>query len=251
MYQAQINHINSRKTKVMIKSNRFFFVIAVFFLLVQTTLQSQTYFYDSGGRLTGATYANGTQVKYAYDTTGNILGVSTNTVVLDTNSLLLVITSPAQNVKLPNVATGTAGTTAGNVQVAGVYYQLNNAGWTAATTANNWNNWSGQVTLPISTNTLSAYAMDTSGAVSLTNNITVVATNLPTFKLSFAVAYPLTAGGLSFSLSVVSNVTGHIQVSTNLLNWTTLTNFSGSNTLNLFDPTATNFNRRFYRAVIP
>jgi hypothetical protein len=65
-------------------------------------------------------------------------------------------------------------------------------------------------------------------------------------------AQPLSHNGLSFNLQVAAGVTGHILVSTNLVNWTTLTNFTGSNTsLNIVDPTATNFSRRFYRAVTP
>jgi len=170
-------------------------------LIVAAALQSQaqTYTYDLTGRLTHTTYTNGTKVNYTYDTAGNILGISTNTITLDTNSLLLVITSPVPNAQLASSnAIATAGTTTGNgnVRVSGVYYQLNTAGWVAATSANDWGNWSGQVTLPTGTNTLAAYAVDTSGAVSLTNSITVVATNVPTFKLFFAVANPLSSGGL-------------------------------------------------------
>ena len=218
------------------------------------TSQAQTYTYDLAGRLTHAAYTNGTKVNYSYDTAGNIIGLSTNTITLDTNSLLLVITSPVPNAQLPNTTTATAGTTTGNgnVQVAGVYYQLNTSGWVAATSANNWGNWSGQVTLPTGTNTLYAYAVDTSGAVSLTNSITVVGTNQPTFKLSFAVANPLSSGGLSFSLQVASGVTGHVLVSSNLTSWDTLTSFTGTGSpLNFLDPSATNFSRRFYRAVTP
>jgi len=45
---------------------------------------------------------------------------------------------------------------------------------------------------------------------------------------------------------------GHIQVSTNLTGWTTLTNFVGTNsTITFRDPAATNSPHRFYRAVIP
>jgi hypothetical protein len=53
-------------------------------------------------------------------------------------------------------------------------------------------------------------------------------------------------------LQISPGLNGHIQISTNLLDWTTLTNFVGTNTtLNFRDATATNFNQRFYRAVIP
>jgi sugar lactone lactonase YvrE len=43
-----------------------------------------------------------------------------------------------------------------------------------------------------------------------------------------------------------------IQTSTNLIDWQLFTNFTGSNLLFYFDdPAATNFNRRFYRSVLP
>jgi len=49
-----------------------------------------------------------------------------------------------------------------------------------------------------------------------------------------------------------AGLNGHIQVSSNLMSWTTLTNFIGTNSTLIFrDPAATNFSRRFYRAVIP
>jgi YD repeat-containing protein len=215
----------------------------------------QNYNYDLSGKLTQVFYSTSAKVNYAYDTAGNIIGISTNTITLDTNSLLLVITSPASGAQLTSSnALATTGITTGNgsVQVASVYYQVNASGWVAATSADNWADWAGQVTLPAGSSTISAYATDTSGAVSLTNSVTVTATNQTVFKLTFAVAKPLTAGGLSFSLQVGSNVTGHILVSTNLLTWSTLTNFTGTNTpLNFVDPAATNFNRRFYRAVTP
>jgi hypothetical protein len=47
---------------------------------------------------------------------------------------------------------------------------------------------------------------------------------------------------------VSSNYT--VQVSTNLINWQTFTNFTGSNLLFYFkDPAATNFKQRFYRVM--
>jgi hypothetical protein len=49
---------------------------------------------------------------------------------------------------------------------------------------------------------------------------------------------------LNFNLQISSNLNGHIQVSTNLTSWATLTNFVGTNTtLNFRDPAATNSNQ--------
>lgn len=246
-----ITNLPDKNMQTMIK-------LFLLLILVDCALQgtnAQIYFYNPNGLLINTTYSTAVKVNYAYDTAGNILGISTNTVTLDTNSLWLVITSPVQNAQLPSGnAIATTGTTSGNgnVAVAGVYYQLNNSGWVAATSANNWASWSGQVTLPAGSSMLYAYALDSSGAVSLTNSVTVTATSATVFKLSFAIAYPLTAAGLSFSLQVPSGTNGHILVSSNLLTWSTLTNFTGTGTpLNFLDATATNFNRRFYRAVSP
>jgi alpha-tubulin suppressor-like RCC1 family protein len=54
------------------------------------------------------------------------------------------------------------------------------------------------------------------------------------------------------TLSVQSIVSGHIELSTNLINWSTLTDFVGSDaTLTFLDTGATNSSLRFYRASIP
>jgi hypothetical protein len=47
-----------------------------------------------------------------------------------------------------------------------VYYRLNGGTWMAATTGNGWVNWTAQVTLLPGTNTVEAYAVDTSGNTS-------------------------------------------------------------------------------------
>ncbi|HTV75763.1 MAG TPA: hypothetical protein VMD57_02105, partial [Candidatus Baltobacteraceae bacterium] len=68
----------------------------------------------------------------------------------------------------------------------------------------------------------------------------------------FTNAQPMKTNGLAFSLQLSAGLNGHIQVSTNLTSWSTLTNFTGTNsTLNFRDPAATNSSQRFYRAVIP
>jgi hypothetical protein len=79
-----------------------------------------------------------------------------------------------------------------------------------------------------------------------------VSSNAFKLLLAFTTAQPLATNGLNFVLQISPGLNGHIQISTNLLDWTTLTNFVGTNTtLNFRDATATNFNQRFYRAVIP
>ena len=58
--------------------------------------------------------------------------------------------------------------------------------------------------------------------------------------------------GLVFNLQLSTGLDGHIQVSTNLITWTNLASFVGSNsTITFHDPAATNSSHRYYRAVIP
>ena len=102
------------------------------------------------------------------------------------------------------------------------------------------------------TNTLSAYAVNLGGNFSLTNSISVVSSNAFKLQLSFGATQALLANGLNVVLHLSPGLNGEIQISSNLVNWTTLTNFTGTNdTLTVRDPQATNFNSRFYRAIIP
>ncbi|HEY4416812.1 MAG TPA: choice-of-anchor J domain-containing protein [Verrucomicrobiae bacterium] len=58
--------------------------------------------------------------------------------------------------------------------------------------------------------------------------------------------------GFNFGFTNINGVNWQIQVSTNLLNWTLLTNATVSNNvLNILDPAATNYSRRFYRVNLP
>lgn len=75
-----------------------------------------------------------------------------------------------------------------------------------------------------------------------------------TFKLNlvFNSLRPLSSNGLTFTLELSSNLTGHLEYSTNLATWVSWTNFAGAtSSLTYRDPTATNSPKRFYRAVIP
>jgi len=64
-----------------------------------------------------------------------------------------------------------AGTTTDNVAVWDVFYQFDGGAWALAHTTNNWTNWTTNVTLTPGSNTVRAYAVDTSGSIS-TNRIT-------------------------------------------------------------------------------
>jgi cyclophilin family peptidyl-prolyl cis-trans isomerase len=71
-------------------------------------------------------------------------------------------------------------------------------------------------------------------------------------RLSLGASPPLGPNGFAFNLQIATGVSGSIQVSPDLRNWTTFTNFTATNsTLTFRDAAATNSNRRFYRAVVP
>jgi hypothetical protein len=172
---------------------------------------------------------------------------------LDVTKPTLTITAPTANQKMTNALATVIGTAADNWQVSNVWYQLNGGVWSMGTTTNSFTNWtSPTLTLIAGTNSVKAYALDLAGNVSITNSVSFVSSNAFKLQMSFALAQPLTTIGLNFSLQISPGLNGHIQVSTNLATWATLTNFVGTNTtLNFRDPAATNSSHRFYRSVIP
>ena len=102
------------------------------------------------------------------------------------------------------------------------------------------------------TNNVKAYAVDVGGNYSATNSLSVVSSNTFKLQLAFTNGHPMQSNGLVFSLQLSTGLNGHIQVSTNLVDWVALTNFTGTNaTINFRDTAATNYSDRFYRAVIP
>jgi hypothetical protein len=171
---------------------------------------------------------------------------------LDVTKPTLTITAPTPGKHMTNALATVIGTASDNWKVTGVWYQLNGEAWTPVTTTNSYINWTTTVTLVVGTNTVKAYATDLGGNYSATNNLKIVSSNTFKLQLAFTNSLPLKMNGLVFSLRLSTGLNGHIQVSTNLTSWTTLTNFVGTNSsLTFRDPAATNFNRRFYRAIIP
>jgi hypothetical protein len=158
---------------------------------------------------------------------------------------------------MTNAMANVVGTASDNWKVSAVWYQLTNnilavGPWSLATTTNNYTNWTTTVTLAAGSNTVKAYAVDLGGNHSSTSSVRVLSSNTFKLQLNFALSRPLTSTGLTFTLQISSNLYGHLQFSTNLTSWATLTNFVGTNTtLNFRDPAATSSKSRFYRAVIP
>lgn len=86
----------------------------------------------------------------------------------------LTISSPTSGQSVTNALLMVTGTVTDKVAVDGVYYQLNGGSWTLATTTNSWTHWTASVSLNPGTNTISAYATDTSGSVSPTKTVKCV-----------------------------------------------------------------------------
>jgi hypothetical protein len=164
----------------------------------------------------------------------------------------LTVSSPTANQHMTNALANLAGISSDNWKVAGVWYQLNTNAWSLVSTSNGYTNWNRTVTLVAGTNTLKVYAQDLGGNYSATNSFGVVSSN--TFMLQFTstVGQPPSGSGLNFVLQISPGLSGHIQASTNLMDWLTLTNFGGTNaTINFRDATAPNYPHRYYRAVVP
>lgn len=171
---------------------------------------------------------------------------------VDVTKPTLTITAPKAGQHLTNALANVKGTASDNWKISGVWYQLNGGEWTLPNTTDGWTNW--EVTLPLlsGTNTLKSFAMDLGGNLSLTKSVSFVSSNDFKLQLVFTVAQPLASNGLNFAVERSPGINGHVEISTNLLDWLTLTNFAGTNlTINFRDAEATNFNQRFYRAVTP
>ncbi|HTV43621.1 MAG TPA: Ig-like domain-containing protein [Candidatus Sulfotelmatobacter sp.] len=169
---------------------------------------------------------------------------------IETAQPTVAISSPASGASVTNaLATAVGG--AGDIWgVSGVWYQLNNNPWTRVATTNGYTNWTSTLQLAAGTNVLKACAINLGGNYSPTNTVNIISTNA--FKMQFGlVSRSQTANGFGFSLDVSPGVSGRIEYSTNLIDWTVLTNFVGTNgPLTIYDPARMN-GRRFYKAVVP
>ena len=115
---------------------------------------------------TGSLRTNGATLRFMMQTN---LTLQANFV--DITKPTLSIVTPTANQQWTNGTFTVTGKANDNVAVGAVYYSLNGSGWTAATTANNWTNWTANLTLTPGTNTVQAYAVDTSGNISPTNTV--------------------------------------------------------------------------------
>jgi uncharacterized repeat protein (TIGR02543 family) len=118
---------------------------------------------------TGSSTTNGATLKFVM---ASNLTFTANFV--DTARPTNGISSPTANQHWSNEVFTVSGKARDNVAVANVFYSLNGSGWAPAVTANNWTNWTAEVTLTPGTNTIQAYAMDTVGNFSTTNKASLV-----------------------------------------------------------------------------
>ena len=171
---------------------------------------------------------------------------------VDVSKPTLTITAPTSGQKMTNALANVQGTASDNWRVSNVWYQLNTNGWAMAGSTNGFTNWTATVVLLAGNNTVQAYAVDTTGNVSTTNSVSFVSPNAFQMYLSCSPTQTLTSGGLGLILNVSTGLACRIEVSTNLRNWATLTNFFTTNsTINFRDSTATNHQWQFYRAATP
>jgi len=181
----------------------------------------------------------------------NLLLTSSSQLILDTTNPTLIVTVPTAGQIMTNPLANVRGTTSDNEKIGGVWFQVNSNTWNLAESTNVWTNWMATIPLVAGTNTVRAYAMDIAGSMSPTSSVSVVSSNAFRLELTPASSQPMTGNGWSFSLQVSPGLNGTIQASTNLVNWAVLDNFVGTNsTINFSDLTATNYNLRFYRAVV-
>jgi formylglycine-generating enzyme required for sulfatase activity len=137
----------------------------------------------------------------------------------------VAVTAPTSNSHVSNSVYTVTGTAKDNVAVAAVYYQLNGGGWQPASTANGWTNWfTPSQTLVSGTNSVQAYAVDTSGNVSVTNRVNFknLQTNHPPVGMALIPAGAFTMGdtldGESDALPVSVTVSG-FYLDTNLVSY--------------------------------
>ena len=75
------------------------------------------------------------------------------------------------NASVSNAAFTVTGTATGGTTVTNVFYQLDGTGWNTAQTTNGWINWEANVILIPGTNVIQAYAVDSLGNISATNQV--------------------------------------------------------------------------------
>jgi len=170
---------------------------------------------------------------------------------VETSRPSLTITAPLNNQHISTNPVVLSGTTSDNWAVTNVAYALNGV-WSHAASTNHWLKWNATLTLVPGTNALLAYAQNQGGMCSTTNHIYVVSTASHAVSMHVAVSPAHTGAGFTFALQLQEPASGRVEYSTDLIHWTSWTNFDATaGSVHFYDPSATNAPIRFYRAVVP
>lgn len=92
-------------------------------------------------------------------------------IVTDDDPPTVAVTYPTNNQRLTTEVLTIAGTASDNSSVALVVYSLNGNEWFAASSVNEWKNWSADIVIKPGSNTLEICAIDGSGNLSPTNKL--------------------------------------------------------------------------------
>jgi uncharacterized repeat protein (TIGR03803 family) len=192
----------------------------------------------TNGSLSGTPTGNGTfnfvvQVTDLFSTTAT-QSLALQIITPDTTKPTLQITNLTAGQRWSNAVFTVAGIAGDNVQVSNVWVQLNGGSLMSATSGNVWTNWSAALNLSAGSNTVAAFAVDTSGNLSITNQLTFdfVATNqlgvrtlgLGTVSPNYSNAWLEIGQKYSITSSPASNFAA--------TNWVVSTNWSGGTTNN-------------------
>ncbi len=101
---------------------------------------------------------------------------------------VLTVTTPTAATSAGNDLYLASGKALDNAGVTNVLYNLNSMGWFPAGPANSWTNWTTTLGLTPGTNYFSAYAVDSSGNLSITNNTKFLYTTAPASLSGLAAA---------------------------------------------------------------
>jgi len=136
----------------------------------------------------------------------------------------LAVTSPTngQTIVGNSSTVNVSGTTAGNIAVVAVWLNVNGGGWTTATSANGWTNWSAVLAASAGADTLAAYAVDTAGNHSVTNTLafTIIHTSVLTLTTSGSGLVGPAYNGKSLEIGQGYTVVATPQYGWMFTNWT-------------------------------
>lgn len=128
---------------------------------------------QSGNTLYGTSRLGGVGSIAGSDQTNNGFVFSITLPAETTPPTLSITNVPVAGLYVSNSVFTVIGKAADNVAVSNVWVAVNGSAWSLANPGNNFANWSASVSLTPGLNVISAYAVDSSGNVSITNKVNV------------------------------------------------------------------------------